>query len=136
MSANQVPPGVYPGLCYQDAVSALEWLQRAFGFQRRFAVIEDGKVMHAELSLGNAVFMISSPNPAHDWTGPRNERNWSQALYVHVPDPAAHYEQARAQGVEILQALKREEYGATGYLALDLEGHRWYFGDYVPGGYW
>ncbi|AUH52163.1 hypothetical protein CXB49_15730 [Chromobacterium sp. ATCC 53434] len=136
MSETRALPGVYPCLCYDDAVAAMTWLERVFGFQRRFAVIEDGRVHHAELSLGNTVIMVSSPKPEQRWIGARGLPGLAQALCVHVEDPAAHYERARAGGADIVQPLKREDYGASGYLARDPEGQQWYFSDYMPGEYW
>ena len=60
--ANPVQSDVYPSLVYDDANAAIDWLCRAFGFTRRFVVPgENGRVEHSELSLGNAVVMISSP---------------------------------------------------------------------------
>ncbi|SUX30081.1 VOC family protein [Chromobacterium vaccinii] len=136
MGETRALPGVYPCLCYDDAAAAMVWLERVFGFQRRFAVIEDGRVHHSELSLGNAVIMVSSPKPEQRWIGAGGLSGLAQALCVYVEDPAAHYERARAQGAEIVQALKGEDYGALGYLARDLEGQQWYFSDYLPGEYW
>ncbi|KUM02549.1 hypothetical protein KIF53_03655 [Chromobacterium subtsugae] len=136
MSEIRALPGAYPCLCYDDAVAALAWLERVFGFQRRFAAIENGRVHHSELSLGNAVVMVSSPNPDRNWIGAGSLPGLAQALCVYVADPAAHYARASAQGAEIVQGLKKEDYGAHGYLARDLEGQQWYFSDYLPGEYW
>ncbi|MGY8628004.1 VOC family protein [Chromobacterium violaceum] len=136
MSETRALPGVYPCLCYDNAVAAMEWLERAFGFKRHFAVIEDGRVHHSELSLGNTVIMVSSPKPEQQWVSARGLPGLAQALCVHVPDPAAHYERAKAQGANIVQPLAREDYGASGYLARDPEGQQWYFSDYLPGEYW
>ena len=43
---------------------------------------------------------------------------------------------AVAAGAKIVRAPRTEEYGARGYIALDLEGHVWYFGNYRPGEFW
>jgi uncharacterized glyoxalase superfamily protein PhnB len=136
MSETRALPGVYPCLCYDDAIAAMAWLQRVFGFQRRFAVIEEGRVLHSELSLGNAVIMLSSPKPEQQWVSARSVSGLAQALCVYVADPTAHYEHAKEQGAHIVQPPKREDYGASGYLARDLEGQQWYFSDYLPGEYW
>ncbi|MEO2216163.1 VOC family protein [Chromobacterium vaccinii] len=134
MSETRALPGVYPSLCYDDAVVTMEWLERVFGFKRRFAMIENGKVHHAELSLGNTVIMVTSLKPEQrDGGGLFGQ---ALALCVHVADPAAHYERAKDLGASIMQPLKREDYGASGYLARDPEGLQWYFSDYLPGEYW
>lgn len=128
---------VYPALTYDDAPAAIEWLCRAFGFTRRFVVPGPGnRVEHSELSLGDAVVMVSSPKPEMKRISPRQLPGLPQALSVYVRDPDAHHARARAAGAVIVRDLRTEEYGARGYMAEDPEGHHWYFGDYRPGQYW
>ena len=129
--------GIYPSLVYDDAPAAIEWLCRAFGFEKRLIVTgPGGEIQHSELSFGEAVIMVSSPRPAWKWIGPRRLAGHSQSLSLFVAEPDAHYERAKAAGAVIMRELRDEEYGARGYMAQDLEGHQWYFGDYRPGGYW
>ena len=56
----------YPSLLYADADSAIEWLERTFGFKRQEVhSAEDGSgVAHAELAFGGAVVMVSSAREA------------------------------------------------------------------------
>src|SRR5579864_6571876 len=64
------PPGAYPSrsmsdvfpsLRYRDAPAAIEWLERAFGFQRRVVYQgEDGRVEHAEVAHGDGRVMLGS----------------------------------------------------------------------------
>ena len=60
----------------------------------------------------------------------------AQALSVFIPDPDAHHRRAVFAGAQIIRPLQDEEYGARGYMAVDPEGHMWYFGNYRPGEYW
>jgi uncharacterized glyoxalase superfamily protein PhnB len=134
---SHCPSDIYPSLTYDDARAAIDWLCRAFGFARRFVVPgPDGRVEHSELSFGTGVVMISSPKPEGRRISPRSLGGASQALSVFVDDPDAHCEVAVAHGARIVRALQTEEYGARGYMALDPEGHLWYFGNYRPGAYW
>jgi len=139
MSTN-CPPSVgdvYPSLIYQDALGAIAWLERAFGFERRLVVPgPDGRVEHSELSLGGAVIMVSSPKPQHRRVSPRELPGTNQALSLRIDDPDAHHARAIAAGAEIVEPLRDEDYGSRGYMARDLEGHLWYFGTYRPGAYW
>jgi uncharacterized glyoxalase superfamily protein PhnB len=128
---------VYPSLTYDDAPAAIDWLCRAFGFTKRLVVPgERGRVDHSELSLGEAVVMISSPKPDMKRVPQRGLAGVSQCLSLYVADPDAHCARAKQAGAVILRELRTEEYGARGYMAEDPEGHVWYFGDYRPGGYW
>jgi uncharacterized glyoxalase superfamily protein PhnB len=128
---------VYPGLTYDDAAAAVEWLRRAFGFKTRLVVPgEGGRIEHSELTLGKAVVMVSSPKPDMGMVSPRGPSSVSQVLSVRIDDPDAHYARAKAAGATILRELTDEDYGSRGYMARDPEGHLWYFGTYRPGGYW
>ena len=52
---------VIPALQYQDAPAAIDFLCRAFGFEKK-AVYEGegGSIAHAELTLGNGMVMLGS----------------------------------------------------------------------------
>ena len=130
-------PTIFPGLFCDDAPAALEWLARAFGFVQRMAVPgPDGTIMHSELTLGSGVIMLGSARRDRGWVSPRSLPAVNQVISVYVDDPDAHHARAKAAGAEILQDPKDEDYGARGYMARDLEGHYWYFGNYCPGAYW
>ena len=131
------PSDIYPSLTYDDALAAIEWLCRAFGFTKRFVVPgPNSTVEHSELSLGTGVVMIGSPKPEDHRLSPKALAGVSQALSVFVEDPDANYKVALAAGARVVRELRTEEYGARGYMVLDPEGHLWYFGNYRPGEYW
>jgi len=128
---------IHPSLTYDDAPAAIEWLCRAFGFTRRFVVPgPDNRVEHSELSLGTGVVMVSSPKAEDRRVSPKTLAGVAQALSVFVADPDAHHAVAVAAGARVIRPLQTEDYGARGYMALDPEGHVWYFGNYRPGEYW
>lgn len=131
------PSDIYPSLTYDDAPSAIAWLCRAFGFTKRFVVAgPDNRVEHSELSYGTGVVMVNSPKPADRLVSPKALAGTAQSLSVFVADPDAHHQLAVASGARVVRELRTEEYGARGYMALDPEGHLWYFGNYRPGTYW
>ncbi len=130
-------PVVFPSLTYDDAAAAIDWLGRAFGFQRRLVVPgEDGSVRHSELSLGRAVFMVSSPRPEVGRASPRQLAGLHTTISVYVADPDGHHARAVGAGAEIIQPLEDAHFGGRGYIARDPWGHQWYFGSYVPGAHW
>jgi uncharacterized glyoxalase superfamily protein PhnB len=124
-----MPKHVYPSLRYHDAPAAIEWLERAFGFER-MQVIEnpDGTIAHAELRWGDGVIMLGSErdDPVH---GSHAGQGWN---YVVVEDADAHHDRARAAGAEIVMELTDQDYGSRDYSARDPEGNLWSFGTYAP----
>ncbi|HEV7489565.1 MAG TPA: VOC family protein [Rhodanobacteraceae bacterium] len=129
---------IIPSLRYDDALVAIDWLCRAFGFEKQAVYADDkGIVQHAQLVFGNGMIMLGSTgNP-----GPWNERiaqprsisgRETQCPYVIVADCDAHYARAKAAGAEIVDELEVKDYGGSGYSARDPEGHLWSFGNYDP----
>lgn len=109
------PSDIYPGLTYDDAAGAIEWLCRAFGFTKRFVVQGSGnRVEHSELSLGTGVVMVGSPQAADRRVSPKGLAGVAQGLSVFVADPDAHYKTAVAAGARVVRELRTEEYGGQG----------------------
>ncbi len=60
-SAKNTRATVIPCLRYSDAPAAIEWLCRAFGFEKHLVVPGDrGTIAHAQLSFGNGMIMLGS----------------------------------------------------------------------------
>ena len=134
---QRVTSTFFPSLVYDDAPAAIAWLCEVFGFERRLVVPgPDGSVRHSELSFGEGVVMVASPRPEERWLSARTLGGTSHVLSVYVEDPRAHHDRVVAAGATILQPLRSEDYGATGYSVADLEGNPWYFADYRPGAWW
>jgi uncharacterized glyoxalase superfamily protein PhnB len=129
MSSNA--PNIFPALRYQDGPAAVEWLARAFGFEKQMVVPgPEGTIAHAQLSFGPGVIMLGSareePGRPNPWATVK------QGIYVYVADVDAHYARAKAAGAEIVRDLANTDYGSREYSARDFEGHLWSFGSYDP----
>lgn len=107
---------------YDNAMAAIEWLERAFGFEREFIVPGDNDtVAFAGLSFQDDVF----------GTGTKR-RDADHAICFRIEDPDAHYERAKAAGAEIVEAPHDEDHGRF-YVCKDIDGHMWSFGSHgVP----
>ncbi|HKE01815.1 MAG TPA: VOC family protein [Planctomycetota bacterium] len=134
---ESTPSDIHPSLTYDDAPAAIEWLCRAFGFRKRLVVPGPGnRVEHSELTFGTGLVMVSSPKPEQRRVSPKGLPGLAQALAVVVPDPDVHHRTAVAAGARIVRDVRDEPFGGRGYMALDPEGHSWYFGNYRPGAHW
>ena len=65
MSAPANRPAIIPALSYQNPRAALDWLQKAFGFEIEM-VIEDeaGNPVHSELRYADGVVMVGAASAA------------------------------------------------------------------------
>jgi len=135
--AKNTKATVIPCLRYRDAPAAIEWLCRAFGFEKHLVVPnEDGTIAHAQLSFGNGMIMLGSVVESEfgrlmkqpDEIGGAE----TQTAYVIVSDADAVYARAKAAGATIVMEIKDEDYGGRGFTCRDPEGHLWSFGTYDP----
>ncbi|MBS0431636.1 MAG: VOC family protein [Proteobacteria bacterium] len=138
-NAKDTVATIIPGMRYRDAPAMIEWLCKAFGFEKHAVYTDDsGKtVQHAQLTFGNGMVMLGSVANGSEW-GRRIAQpdeiggRETQCPCVIVSDCKAHYERAQAAGAAIVDALETKEYGGSGYSCRDPEGHLWWFGDYDP----
>ena len=139
--SDTLPPTLPPGwprisvaLFYDDAAAAIEWLEKAFGFETRLRV-EDGAggIAHSELELGGGVVMVATAQER--LRSPRSlDGAGTQALFVYVDDVVAHCARARAAGAPIATEPTERDYGEGHwadrvYQAFDCEGHTWWFAE-------
>jgi uncharacterized glyoxalase superfamily protein PhnB len=130
-------PTIIPTLRYANAAAMIEWLCRAFGFQKHMVVSgEGGMIAHAQLTFGNGMIMLGS---ARDDAFGKLQKTpaevggvSTQSPYIIVPDADAHHACTVAAGAKVVYPLTDEDCGGRGYSCLDPEGHLWSFGTYDP----
>jgi len=127
-----VPP-ISPLLFYRDAKAALDFLERAFGFETRLLVDDGhGGVIHSESAFEGHVVMVCGP-PAGKYASPL-DLDGKRTGSVHVQVGAgldAICERARAAGATIEREPADQAYGDRVFTCLDPEGHSWSFGQSV-----
>ena len=126
-------PALVPGVFYKDPWAALEWLEKAFGFERAMVITEpDGKLGHAEMRFGDGLFYIGGEWAAFVTSPVSVGGKNTQSIHVHLKDGLdTHYARAKAAGPVILQEPTDQFYGDRTYRARDPEGHVWTFGQTV-----
>src|SRR5215831_20646513 len=86
---------VIPTMRYEDAGRMIDWLCKAFGFERHLVVPgEDGTIAHAQLTLGDGMIMLGSWRDDEWGRLVRTARQVgavTQSCYVVVPDADAHH---------------------------------------------
>jgi len=123
---------IHPTLLYRDAGAAIEFLERAFGFETLARHDNpDGTVAHSELRLGGDVIMVGTG--AEDLQDvPEDFRAARVGVYLAVEDLHSHFERARAAGANVTREPQDTDYSSREYSARDPEGLHWHFGTYVP----
>ena len=129
---------VIPSARYRDALAAIEWLMRAFGFEKNAVYMnEDNTVAHAQLTFGNGMVMLGSVDNGSEFgkltaqpdeIGQRN----THGVYLVVRDADAVYATAKAAGAEMVLDIRDMEYGGRAFTCRDPEGHLWSIGTFDP----
>ncbi|BBZ79622.1 glyoxalase [Mycolicibacterium anyangense] len=118
-------PAALPYLTVADARGAIAWYRDALGAELHGEpiVMDDGRIGHAELAIGDGVLYLADEFTAMGLRAP--EPGWtSVSLMLHVPDTDAALSRARRFGAEI----EREPYQAHGFRGATIRdpfGHRW-----------
>lgn len=127
---------VIPALQYKNAKAAIEFLCRAFGFEKNVVYeTPDGSVAHAQLTLGNGMVMLGSVKDSEYsklLMRPADAGGVTMSVYVVVEDADTHFASAKAAGATIIREPVTQDYGGRDYTCKDPEGHVWTFGTYDP----
>lgn len=106
-ATRSIPEGystVTPQLTFDDAAKAIDWYKKALGAQEvSRAVGPDGKIMHADLRIGNSRIML------HDammgGRGPLAMGGSPAALFVYVDDCDTLFNRAVSAGAKVLPGM-------------------------------
>ncbi|MGW5715606.1 VOC family protein [Amycolatopsis sp. NPDC003865] len=119
-----------PYLAVSDARAALDFYVEVFGAVRRGEPIlmDDGRVGHAELAIGDAVLMLAEEYPEIGHTAPREG---GASVRVEVPDPDVSVNRALELGATLIRAVSDSPYGRGGAFR-DPFGQRWLVSQAAP----
>ncbi len=99
-----VPEGyhtVTASLTLDNAAAAIEWYQRALGaVETGRAIGPDGKIMHAELRIGDSIVMVHDAMMGAK--GPKALGGSPAALYVYTEDADAVFNRALSAGAQVV----------------------------------
>jgi PhnB protein len=129
MAVKVVPEGYHaltPSLTVKDGAKAIDFYKKAFGAQERMRMPgPDGRLMHAELQIGDSVFMLGGEMPDMGCKEPASVGAVSSSLYVYVPDVDAAFKRAVEAGAKSLMPPADMFWGDRFGTVEDPSGHRW-----------
>jgi uncharacterized glyoxalase superfamily protein PhnB len=122
-----------PYLTVRDADAALDFYQRAFGFEKRMAIPgPDGRTKHAEVVWKDAVIMFSPEQPTCPGKAPATSGVAPPVgLYLYCDDVDALFARATAAGAKPVSPPQDMFWGDRMCSVLDPDGHSWAFGTNV-----
>jgi PhnB protein len=117
---------ITPSLSIRGAADAIEFYKKVFGATESYRMTDGhGKIMHAELRMGDSVLMLSEEMPEWGALSPKTVGGCPMSLMVYVPDVDATFAQALAAGAKEIRAPKDQFYGDRSGAVEDPFGYRW-----------
>src|SRR5687768_399536 len=135
MPVKPIPDGyhaVTPYLAVSDAKKSIDFYKRAFGAKERVVMpTPDGKVMHAELELGDSVVMLSDPFPQSTSKPPNEAGTSTMSIMLYTEDVEETYKQALDAGATSEQEPEDMFWGDRFARVKDPDGHSWQLATHV-----
>jgi PhnB protein len=134
-TVNPVPAhyaAATPYLCCPDAAKAIEFYKDAFGAVEVMRLAEpSGKIGHAEMKVGNALFMLADEYPEFGVNGPAKFGGTPVRISLFVPDVDAAFKRALAAGAKELMPVQKQFFGDRSGTLQDPFGHIWMISTHV-----
>jgi len=123
-----IPDGFHtitPYLIVDGAEKVIGFMQKAFGaeFDHEPTKRPDGKIMHAQLKIGDSMVMIADSS--------EHARAMPVMLYLYVPNADASYQQALKAGATSIMEPADQFYGDRNGAVKDAAGNTWFFGTHI-----
>ena len=129
MKTSYVPAGHHSVTAYlivKGAAQAIEFYKKAFGATEGLRLNgPGGKVMHAELKIGDSHIMLADEFPEMEALSPQTVGGSPVSLVLYVPDADGATDRAVAAGAKILRPIKDQFYGDRSATIADPFGHKW-----------
>jgi uncharacterized glyoxalase superfamily protein PhnB len=110
----------------RNASAAIAFYVEAFGaVEVSRLVSDDGRIGHAEITIGNSKLMLADEYPEIDSLGPESRGGPSCTFTIEVPDVDNSFQRAVAAGATITRPLADQFHGNRMGSVTDPFGHRW-----------
>jgi PhnB protein len=129
-----IPEGyeaVIPYLIVKDGTGAIEFYKEVFDATEIMRYEDNGKIGHAELKIGQGVFMIADEYPDMGYIGPKPGERPAAGMMVYVEDVDSVVGRAVAEGATLDRAVEDQFYGDRAGGIVDPFGHRWYIATHI-----
>jgi len=128
---SAIPAGfhtVTPQLTLDSAAQAIDWYKKALGAEEvSRAVGPDGKIMHAELRIGDSRIMVN--DAMMGGKGPKALGGSPMSLWIYVEDADSLFNRAVAAGAQVppgpMGAMADQFWGDRCGMFIDPHGYRW-----------
>ncbi len=130
-----IPDGmtaITPHLVVDGAEAAIEFYKKAFGAEGGGVLPgPNGKVMHAQITIGGAAVMLVDEMPEWGCLGPKSLKGSPVTIHLYVEDVDAVWAQAIAAGARETMPLSDTFWGDRYGKLRDPFGHDWSLASHI-----
>ncbi|PTX92700.1 glyoxalase [Opitutus sp. ER46] len=117
---------VTPHLVIKNALEALAFYKQAFGATELMAMkAPNGKLVHAEIQIGDSIVMIGEEAPEWGALSPTTLKGTPVTIHLQVPNVDAFIDQAVKAGAKVVMPPSDQFWGDRYGTIDDPFGHRW-----------
>jgi uncharacterized glyoxalase superfamily protein PhnB len=126
---SRIPEGfntLTPYIVVDGAEAAVELYQKALGAEvKSVHKTPDGKVLNAQLKIGNSMLMLNDEWPDYGSVGPNKIGNSAVTIHMYVEDVDSLWKQAVDAGFEVAMPIGDQPWGDRYGSLKDPFGHKW-----------
>ncbi len=135
MAVAKIPVGYHtltPYLTVKDGNRAMKFYEQALGAKEtmRFEG-PGGRIMHAEMKIGDSPFMLSEEFPEMGAKSPQSLGGTTGSIMIYIENVDEAYPRAIKAGGKELRPLQDQFYGDRSGTFEDPEGHKWTISTHV-----
>jgi uncharacterized glyoxalase superfamily protein PhnB len=127
MAVRPIPEGyhtVTPYLIVENAAALIDFMKQAFGAEERMRMPQpDGKIGHAEMSIGDSVIMLSDATSEFG--------TMPAMIHLYVDDTDSVYKTSLAAGAMSVREPADQFYGDRSAGIKDAFGNQWWLATHV-----
>ena len=132
MSVQAIPKGYHtitPFMTVRDAAHAIEFYKQAFGAKEKGIMKgPEGKVMHAELVIGDSIIMLADEFPEFGSLSPQSTGGSGTGLHIYIEDVDSAFDRAVKAGATVEMPVADMFWGDRYGKLRDPFGHKWSIG--------
>lgn len=130
-----IPEGfttITPHLVVDDTAKAIEFYTKAFGATHRYTMPgPDGRVMHAEVMIGDSILMLCDSFKEYGNLSPLTLGGTSSSIHLYVENADEAFDRAVKAGATSIMPVTEMFWGDRYGKVSDPFGHEWSFATHV-----
>jgi PhnB protein len=132
---QSIPKGyhtVTPSIFVEGAAQAIDFYKKALGAEEKYRFPgPDGKIMHAEIRIGDSTIMMADEMPDQGGKSPKSLGGSPVSFFIYQDNVDAAWKRAIDAGAKEVMPLEDQFWGDRAGCFQDPFGHQWWLAQHV-----